>query len=60
VIGPLVVGALGLASIVAFIGWVVFREPWGPLRRLPVSSRAEASELRRTQLLRPRQSHGEL
>ena len=53
-IGPLLVGVFGLSSIVAFVAWVVFREPWGPLRRLPVSSRAEASELRRTQLVRPR------
>jgi hypothetical protein len=59
VIGPLLVGILGLASIVAFIAWVVFREPWGPLRHVPVSSRAEASELRRARLVRPRQSDGE-
>jgi hypothetical protein len=53
VIGGLVAAILMLVSIVALVAWVVFREPWGPLRRVTLSPRAEASERRRTQLMRP-------
>jgi hypothetical protein len=43
-----IVGVVGLAGVVAFLVWVVFREPWGPLRDIPRDPRDEGERRRRT------------
>ena len=51
-----IVGVVGLVSIVGFLVWVVFREPWGPLRAGPHDLRAEAD--RRRRMLAARRARG--
>ena len=53
-----IVGLVGLLSVVGFLVWVVFREPWGPLRDGPRDLRTDAD--RRRRILANRRARGRL